>query len=482
MIKDLREYIVILEREKELLRVKQEIDCNLEITEIADRTVKAGGPALLFENVRGHNYPVLINAFSSLKRIALAAGVNDINDITGRIEGIVNFAPSEGIINTLASLASLANELRGVSPKIIRTGSCKEEIHTKDASLDKFPILKCWPLDRGKFITFPLVFTKDPESEIRNCGVYRMQVYDERTTGMHWHIHHQGAAHYIKYKALNRKMEVAVAIGAPPAAILAAVAPLPDDFYEMLFAGFLQKKSIEMVKCETIDLEVPAESEIVLEGYVNPGEERVEGPFGDHTGFYSLEEQYPVFHITCITHRKNPLYHSIIVGRPPTEDCYIGKTVERIFLPLIRKQHPEIIDINMPFEGVFHNLMIVSIKKAYPGHARKTMNAIWSLGQAMFSKVVIVVDDWVNVHDISEVAWVVMNYIDPQRDIQFMMGPVETLEHATNIPYYGSKMGIDATKKIPGEGFHRKWPEPILMEPTVKEKLAPLWEMLVKNF
>jgi 4-hydroxy-3-polyprenylbenzoate decarboxylase len=479
MIRDLREYIEILEQQGELVRIKQEIDCDLEITEIADRAIKKNGPALLFENVKGHTIPVLINAFGSLKRIAIALGVNDINEIVERIENILSFTPQEGILTTLSSLVNIANELKGVKARIIKGGRCKEVIHTEDASLDSLPIMKCWPGDGGKFITFPLVFTRDLETGINNCGVYRMQVYDAKTTGMHWHIHHHGAKHFAKYKRLQQRMEVAVAIGASPAVVLAGIAPLPDDFYEMLFAGFLQKKSVDMVSCETINMEVPADSEIVLEGYVDPNEERIEGPFGDHTGFYSLEDPYPVFHITGITHRKNPVYLSTFVGRPATEDCFIGKAIERIFLPLIRKQHPEIMDINMPFEGVFHNLMIVSIKKSYPGHARKTMNAIWSLGQAMFTKVIIVVDDWVNVQDTAEVAWVALNYIDPYRDIQFMNGPVETLEHATDIPYYGSKIGIDATKKIPAEGFPRRWPDPIIMDASTKNKMEILWKKLL---
>ncbi len=478
MIKNLREYIKLLEEAGELKRITQEVDSNLEITEIADRMVKRNGPALLFENIKGYSIPILINAFGSLKRIAIALEVKDIEEVSKRIEDILNLKPPEGLIGTFSSLINIINELKDAKTKLVKKASCKEEIHMKDASLEEFPIMKCWPKDGGKFITFPLVFTKDPETGIYNCGVYRMQVYDEKTTGMHWHIHHHGAKHFLKYQKLNKTMEVAVAVGAPPAAILAAVSPLPDDFYEMTFASFIQKKSIEMVKAETVDLEVPAEAEIILEGYIDPNEKRMEGPFGDHTGFYSLEDLYPVFHIACITHRKNPIYHSIIVGRPPTEDCFIGKAIERIFLPLIKKQYPEIVDINMPFEGVFHNLMIVSIRKRYPGQARKIMNAIWSLGQAMFTKVIIIVDEWVNVHNLSEVAWVALNYIEPERDIQFMKGPVETLEHATDIPFYGSKIGIDATEKIPEEGFKRKWPERIIMDDSVKQKIDKLWDSL----
>jgi len=480
MIKNLREYIELLEEAGELKRITYEVDSNLEITEIADRIVKQNGPALLFENVKGYSIPILINTFGSLKRIAIALEVENIEEVSKRIEDILNLKPPEGLLGTFSSLINIINELKDAKTKLVKKAACKEEIHIKDASLEEFPIMKCWPKDGGKFITFPLVFTKDPETGICNCGVYRMQVYDERTTGMHWHIHHHGAKHFFQYQKLNKTMEVAVAIGAPPAAILAAVSPLPDDFYEMAFASFIQKKSIEMIKAETVDLEVPAEAEIILEGYIDPNEKRIEGPFGDHTGFYSLEDLYPVFHITCITHRKDPIYHSIIVGRPPTEDCFIGKAIERIFLPLIKKQYPEIVDINMPFEGVFHNLMIISIRKRYPGQARKIMNAIWSLGQAMFTKVIVIVDDWVNVHDLSEVAWVVLNYIEPERDIQFMKGPVETLEHASDIPFYGSKIGIDATKKIPEEGFKRKWPERIIMDDFIKEKIDKFWNLLFK--
>ncbi len=479
---NLREYIKILEDQGELIRIREEVDSNLEITEITDKIVKAGGPALLFENVKGYRIPVLMNLFGSLKRIALAMGVEDIKEISDRIDKLFKITPQEGIINALSSLVSVAGEIKGIMPKVVKRGECKEEIHINDANLNKFPILKCWPLDGGKFITYPLVFTKDPDNGVMNCGVYRMQVYDEKTTGMHWHIHHHGAMHYLKYKKMNKMMEVAVAIGAPPIAMLAAVAPLPDNLFEMLLAGFIQKKGIEMTKCETIDIEVPADSEIVIEGYILPDEERIEGPFGDHTGFYSLEEPYPVYHITCITHKKSPIYHATIVGRPPAEDYFIGKAMGIIFLPIIKKIHPEIVNINMPMEGVFHNLMIVSIKKNYPGQARKVMNAIWSLGQAMFTKVIIVVDDWVNVDDISEVAWVVLNYIDPERDIQFMLGPVETLEHATDIPYYGSKIGIDATKKIAAEGFKRKWPEAIVMSPNIVNKTKHIVENILKLF
>ncbi|MBI3987983.1 MAG: menaquinone biosynthesis decarboxylase, partial [candidate division NC10 bacterium] len=344
------------------------------------------------------------------------------------------------------------------------------------ASLDFLPIIQCWPQDAGRYITFPLVITKDPETGVRNVGTYRMQVFDGRTTAMHWHTHKGGAAHFRKAKRLGKRMEVAVAIGCDPATTFAATLPLPDGVDELLVAGFLRKRSVELVKCETIDLEVPANTEIVLEGYVDPEELRLEGPFGDHTGFYSLADSYPVFHLTCLTHRRDPIYQTIIVGRPPQEDCWMGRAIERIFLPLMRKQLPEVIDFHMPFEGVFHNLMIVSIDKQYPGHARKVMHAIWGLGQAMFTKVIVVVDGDTDVRDLSQVTWRVLNSIDPERDIQFVLGPVETLDHASRFPLYGSKMGIDGTRKWKGEGFTREWPDEIVMDPEVVKLVEKGWK------
>src|SRR3990172_4344052 len=364
-------------------------------------------------------------------------------------------------------------------PKTVKTGPCKEVVIKDRPSLDSFPILKCWPEDGGRYITLPLVFTVDPASGKHNCGCYRLQVVNEQTLLMHWQLHKHGALHHRKYRSDKKRMEVAIAIGCDPALTFSAIAPLPDDLYEMLFAGLLREKAVEMVPCETVDLEVPAHAEIVLEGYVDPEEElHVEGPFGDHTGYYSQEDLYPAFHLTCLTHRRDPIYHSIIVGPPPQEDDYMGQAVERLFLPVIQKQFPEIVDIHMPFEGIFHNLMLVSIRKSYPGHARKVMNAIWSLGQAMFTKCVVVVDDDVDVQNVREVVWKALNNIDPERDIQFVLGPVDSLDHASRLPNYGSKMGIDATRKWASEGFSRPWPDELRMDPRIQALVDGKWEKL----
>ncbi len=343
-------------------------------------------------------------------------------------------------------------------------------------SLDIFPILKTWPLDGGRFITLPMVFTKDPETGVRNCGMYRMQVYDERTTGMHWHMHKDGARHYRKAEAMGRRLEVAVCIGSDPATMYSATAPLPEGIDEMLFAGFLRQEPVELVRCETVDLEVPANAEIVLEGYCEPYERRIEGPFGDHTGYYSLQDEFPVFHITCITHRRDAIYPATIVGKPPMEDCFIAKATERIFLPLIKKQLPEIVDMNLPIEGVFHNIAIVSIDKRYPGHARKVMYALWGMGQMSFTKIIIVMDKDVNVQDLSEVLWRIGNNVDPKRDVVIVEGPLDVLEHASQIPAYGGKLGIDATKKWPSEGFTRPWPPDIKMSEEIVRLVTERWK------
>jgi 4-hydroxy-3-polyprenylbenzoate decarboxylase len=474
---DLREFVGALEKNKELKRISFEVDPVLEITEFADRSVKNGGPALLFEKPKGSRVPVLINAFASEPRMQLALEVDSVNDIAGRISEFLEMRMPEGIIGKLKMLPKLA-EVGAFFPKIVSGGPCKDVIRRDDFSLDYFPILKCWPQDGGRYVTLPMVFSKNPDTGKRNCGCYRLQVFDERTTGMHWQTHKQGAEHYRRMNALGqtKRMDVAVAIGADPATMYSAILPLPPDLDEMMIAGFIRQKPVEMVKCETVDIEVPAQSEIVLEGYVELGELRREGPFGDHTGFYSLEDDYPVFHITCITHRKDPIYATTIVGPPPMEDFFMGKAIERIFLPLMRLQLPEVRDIAMPAEGIFHNLILVAIRKSYPGHARKVMSAIWGLGQAMFSKVIVVVDEDVDVQNTREVAWKALNNIDPERDIQFVMGPVDSLDHASRLVNYGSKMGVDATKKWPGEGFTRPWPDVIRMPEEVRRKVDEMWK------
>jgi 4-hydroxy-3-polyprenylbenzoate decarboxylase len=398
-------------------------------------------------------------------------------------------------------------------PKTVATCPCKEVIRRDNFSLLDFPVLQCWPQDGGRFITLPCVISRDPRTGKRNIGMYRMQVYDEHTTGMHWQRQKQGAEHYrermraavavsaqgaapanvaavdimarssgsARLAEGNRpagKMEVAVAIGTDPALTFAAIVPAPPDVEEFMIAGFLRQKPVELVKCETVDLEVPASAEIVLEGYVNLDELRTEGPFGDHTGFYSLSDEYPVFHVTCVTHRKNPVYATTIVGKPPMEDAWMGKAVERIFLPLMKLNIPELVDINLPFEGVFHNLMVVSIRKSYPGQARKVMSSIWGMGQAMSTKCIVVVDEDCDVQDLREVVLRTLNNIDPERDIQFTLGPVDSLDHASRLPDFGSKMGIDATRKWPSEGFTRPWPDEIRMTEEIKARVAARWKEL----
>jgi 4-hydroxy-3-polyprenylbenzoate decarboxylase len=473
---DLRDFLRALEKRGELKRISFEVDPHLEITEFADRSVKTSGPALLFEKPKGSDIPVLINAFASAARMELALEAAP-DEIAGRIAELIEMRKPEGLLGKLKMLPKLA-DLASVFPKTVSSGPCKDVIQRDDFSLDRLPILHCWPQDGGRFITLPMVFSRNPDTGKRNCGCYRLQVYDARTTGMHWQTHKQGAEHYRRLSAAGqrKRMDIAVAIGADPATMYSAILPLPPDLDEMMLAGFLRGKPVEMVKCETSDLEVPANSEIVLEGYVELGELRREGPFGDHTGFYSLEDDYPVFHITCVTRRQNPLYATTIVGPPPMEDFYMGKAIERIFLPLMRLQLPEIRDVCMPAEGIFHNLILVAIRKSYPGQARKVMHAIWGLGQAMFSKCIVVVDEDVDVQNVREVAWKALNNIDPERDIQFVMGPVDSLDHSSRLPNYGSKMGVDATKKWPGEGFTRPWPDVIRMSDEVRGRVDLLWK------
>jgi len=473
----LKEFVQVLDREGELRRINYPVKAELEITEIADRVMKSGGPALLFENVVGKEVRVLINAFGSSKRMALALGVADIEEIAREVEKLVQTKPPKSFKEKL-NIASQLIRLAGIPPKTIKSGECQEVVH-REPDLNILPVLTCWPSDGGPFITLPAVFSKDPVKGTRNVGLYRMQVYDRNTTGMHWHLHKVGARHYQHQKQGHARMELAVCVGGDPALIYAATAPLPDQIDEILFTGFLRKKSVELVKAVTVDVEVPANSDIVIEGYIDPTEPlRREGPFGDHTGFYSLADDYPVFHVTCITHKQNPIYLTTIVGRPPMEDVYIGKATERIFLPLLRLTFPEIVDMNLPPHGVFHNLAIVSIRKEYPAHARKIMHALWGMGQMMFTKILIIVDDDVNVHDLSEVTWVAGNHIDPKRDVIFVEGPVDVLDHAAPIMGYGSKMGIDATKKWRSEGFERDWPDPIVMDEKTKRYIDSIWQKL----
>jgi 4-hydroxy-3-polyprenylbenzoate decarboxylase len=477
--RDLREFLARLEREGELKRISVEVDPVLEIAAITDRVTKAGGPALLFERPKGSQVPLVINLLGSHRRMNLALEVSDIEEVAGRIRALFALEPPEGLLDKMKMLPWLA-ELGSFFPKKVKSGPCQEVVRQDNFSLGEFPILQCWPKDGGRFITWPLVITKNPETGRRNVGVYRMQVYDERTTAMHWQTQKHGAEHFRRARALlgHGRLEVVCAIGGDPATCLSGVLPLPPDLDELMFAGFLRRAPVEMVRCVTVDLEVPAQAEIVLEGYVDLNDLRTEGPFGDHTGFYSLEGEYPAFHVTCVTHRREPYYLTTIVGPPPEEDFFMGHAIERIFLPLMQLQHPEIVDIAMPAEGIFHNLMIVSIRKSYPGQARKVMNAIWSLGQAMFTKVLVIVDDDVNVQDFREVAWKALCAIDPERDVQFVLGPADTLDHAARLEDFGSKMGIDATRKWPSEGFHRPWPDEIRMDEATRARVDALWGQL----
>lgn len=479
---DLREFIQHLEERNLLKRITTPVSCELEITEITDRVSKMEGDknvALLFENVEGYDMPVLMNAFGSMERMAMALGVEKLEDVADEIREILRL-PYISLERKMDLLTIIPTAKKAINfPKYVKKAPCQEVVITDNPSLDMIPILKCWPQDGGRFVTLPLVFTKNPRTGKRNVGMYRLQKYDSTTTGMHWHMHKDGASNYRAYKELGKeRIEVAVAIGTDPAITYAATAPLPRDVDEMVFAGFLRKKSVEMVKCKTVDVEVPACSEIVLEGYVNIDELRREGPFGDHTGYYSLADDYPVFHITAITHRKNPIYFSTIVGKPPMEDCFLAKATERIFLPLLQQSLPEIRDINFPLEGVFHDCVMVSIKKTYPQQAKKVMHALWGMGQMMFTKMIIVVDEHVDVQNEKEVWWRVFNNIDARHDMVMVDGPLDVLDHSSPMAKWGTKVGIDATKSWPEEGHTREWPDEIVMDADVVAKVNSKWKDL----
>src|SRR5947199_6110611 len=474
MYTDLNDFLVDLERRKLLARVADPVSPRLEIAAVIDRACKSpgGGPALLFEKPAGFDIPVVTNLYGSIERMCLALGVQRLDDLGSEIEQLMTPQMPEGVMDALKMLP-MVGRLRDLMPKTVKDAPC-QEIVRRDGTLDELPILACWPEDGGPYITFPLVFTKDPESGARNIGTYRMQVFDGRTTGMHWQRHKGGAQHHRVAERLGKRLDVAVALGPEPVLPYCATAPMPEGLDELLLAGFLARRRIELVKCVTVDLEVPASSHIVLEGYVEPGERRREGPFGDHTGVYSQPDDYPVFHLTCVTRRKKPIYLTTVVGRPPMEDFYLGIATERIFLPLIRKTLPEIVDMHFPAEGIFHNLVIVSIDKRYPGHARKIMNAFWGLGQLMFSKMILVVDKDVNVHDLGEVAWIVGTHMDPMRDLQMTRGPVDDLDDAAELPAYGGKMGIDATKKWASEGYARSWPARVVTTEAAGRRAAEI--------
>ncbi len=477
MFLSLQDFVKILEDKKQLVRIREPIDPVLEIAEIADRVVKQKGPALLFENVKGSSFPVLINTYGSWKRMAWALGVEDVEEHATRLRELLKTAPPQSFWDKFKMIPKLMEVAKSL-PKEVSHAPCQEVV-MEEVDLSKLPILKCWPKDGGRFITLPMVITRDPDTGHRNVGLYRMQVLDKNTTAMHWQIHKVGSRHFQRYKERKEKIPVAVAIGGDPVLTYCASAPLPDGMDEFLFAGFLKGDHIKMVKCLTNDLMVPASADFILEGYIDPTEELVdEGPFGDHTGYYTPVEKFPKFHITKITHRKNPIYLTTIVGIPPMEDEFLGKATERLFLPLLQMTFPEIIDMNLPPEACFHNLCILSIKKSYPGHAQKIMHALWGMGQMMFCKCFIVVDHDVSVQNITEIVWRVSNNIDAKRDITFVEGPVDHLDHASPHQFIGSKMGIDATRKWKEEGYTREWPEDMTMNEATKKRIDTLWGKL----
>lgn len=461
-------FLEMLRSAGEVAEVRAEVDPYLEMAEIADRAVKAGGPALLFRAPKGSAIPVLMNQFGSRRRMELALGA-PLDDVAARIASLVDLQLPSGLVGKVRALGQL-RELASFAPKAVKKAAFTE-VTLEPPDLGRLPVLTTWPGDGGPFITLPVVITKDPQGR-RNAGMYRMQVFDARTTGMHWHVHHDGAANF---RQADERLEVAVALGTDPAVTYAATAPLPPGIDELMFAGFLRGEPVELARCASVGLEVPADAEIVLEGYVARGEEREEGPFGDHTGYYSLTDRYPVFHLTAMSMRRDAIYPATIVGRPPMEDCYLGKATERLFLPLLRLVQPEIVDLELPVEGVFHDCAVVSIRKAYPGHARKVMNAIWGMGQMMFTKFVVIVDEHVDVHDASEVTWRVFNNVDPERDCVIVKGPLDVLDHSSPAPRYGAKMGIDATRTWPEEGHPREWPEELAMDPSVKARVTARW-------
>ncbi|MBU3947098.1 MAG: menaquinone biosynthesis decarboxylase [Proteobacteria bacterium] len=473
--KNLRQFIEKLEASGELHRIKAEVDPVLEITEITDRISKSNGPALLFEKVKGFSYPLIINAFGSYNRMQLALSCNSFDEIAARLESSIKMRPPEGLMGKIKMLFTL-KEMAGLIPKKVKKAACQEKVFTNGPLLDILPIIQCWPYDGGPFITLPIVITKDPETGIQNAGMYRMQKYDNSSTGMHWQYNKDGTRHFDKYKNLNRRMDVAVALGGAPSVTYAATAPLPPDIDELVFAGFLDSKPIEIVKAKTVDLYVPAESDFVIEGYVDPDEERIEGPFGDHTGFYSAADIYPVFHVTAVTSRNDAIYPATIVGKPPMEDCFMAKATERIFLTLLKFVFPEIVDMELPLEGVFHNCALVSIDKKYPGQAKKIISALWGIGQMSSTKFIAVFDKDINLQDSSTVVWKLLNNVDPKRDLVFSEGPLDALDHSAPFANFGGKMGIDATRKTREEGMGRDWPDEIVMSEEVKEKVTKRWK------
>lgn len=472
---DLREFVDHLERRGRLRRVRAPVSAELEITEITDRVCKGpaeGNVALLFERVEGAEMPVLVNAFGSAERMAWALGVERLDELGERLTRLLEARMPGTFAERLARLGTLIDVARA-GPRHVDAAPCQEVVETASPTLRGIPVLRCWPGDAGPFVTLPCVFTRDPRTGARNVGMYRLQVFDERTLGMHWQTHKGSAEHH---RQADATMPVAIALGGDPALIYAASAPLPPGLDEVVFAGWLRGSGVEMVKCRTIDLEVPAQAEIVLEGRVDPAERRLEGPFGDHTGYYSIAREYPVFHLTAVTRRARPIYPTTIVGRPPQEDYWLGKATERLFLPLVRLMLPEVVDIDMPAEGVFHNLVVVSIRKRYPGQARKVMAGLWGMGLMALAKTIVVVSERVNVHDRSEVAWRATGNIDPRRDLMILEGPMDDLDHAALRHRFGGKLGVDATDKGPMDDVVQPWPDEIVMSDEVRERVTRRWK------
>jgi 4-hydroxy-3-polyprenylbenzoate decarboxylase len=470
--RDLRDWIALLEREGELVRVEAEVDPDLEVTEIVDRVVKSGGPALLFERTKGSEHALLINQFGTERRMCLGFSVERLDDVAARLEDVLEMQPPQGLVQKvkgLRKLKSIADSL----PKEVRSGPCQEVVLTGEAAdLGLLPIQRCWPGDPAPFITLPAVITADPRTGVRNVGMYRMQKIDARSTYMHWQLHKDGRADWL---AADGRLPVAVALGLDPVTAYSASAPLPKHIDELMLAGFLRGEPVELVDCKTIPLQVPANAEIVLEGWIEEGDMGIEGPFGDHTGYYSPPEPFPVFRLSALTMRRDAVYPSIVVGKPPAEDAWLGKATERIFLPAVRMTVPEIVDYDLPVAGAFHNCVIVSIRKAFPGHAHKVMHAIWGLGMLSLSKSVVVVDEWVDVHDYEEVFFRVCANVDPKRDVLVSEGPLDHLDHAPTMQFFGGKLGIDATHKGPDEGA-REWPEEIVMSDDVKALVDRRWD------
>lgn len=488
-LENLSDFIDLLEKRGQLVRIKLPVSAELEITEITDRVSKGAATAnkaLLFENVTGYDLPVLINAFGSAERMAWALGVSNLDELNHNLAKIIDLRLPKGIGEMLDRGRDLAGVFKsiGLKPKKVRRAPVQQVIHRNEPSLETLPILKCWPKDGGRFITLPQVITRDPQTGIRNVGMYRLQVLDKRTLLVHWQRHKGGAEHERKARQMSGEKGVkpvipaAIVLGGDPASMWCASAPLPPNIDEYLLAGYLRGSPVPFVDCVSQPLEVPAQAEIVIEGYIDPNDHRPEGPFGDHTGYYTPVELFPVFHVTAITHRKSPIYPATIVGIPPMEDVWMGKATERLFLPLMRLFLPEIVDVNMPAEGVFHNLVLVSIKKRYPGHARKVIFGLWGLALMSLAKAIVVVDEWVDVQNLSQAAWQALGNVDWSHDVIIADGPVDHLDHASRRHSFGGKIGIDATAKLPEEGYHRAWPEPALMDAETRARIDAIWDKL----